>query len=86
MLSYSLLLLQALYVQYVILVEIMNNISLRFPAWILEYLLCTSCTYVSCVCVCVCVFSSALLLHSGEVYMFGHNKHGQLGQGNSKDW
>ena len=29
---------------------------------------------------------TALLLHSGDVYMFGHNKHGQLGQGNSKDW
>ena len=34
---------------------------------------------------CVCV-STAILLHSGDVYVFGHNKHGQLGQGNSKDW
>ena len=34
-------------------------------------------------CVCMC---AAILLHSGEVYVFGHNKHGQLGQGNTKDW
>ena len=36
-------------------------------------------------CLCVCVFA-AILLHSGEVYVFGHNNHGQLGQGNTKDW
>ena len=29
-------------------------------------------------CVCMC---AAILLHSGEVSVFGHNKHGQLGQG-----
>ena len=28
----------------------------------------------------------ALLLHTGEVYMFGNGNHGQLGQGNNKVW
>ena len=28
----------------------------------------------------------ALLLHTGEVYMFGNGNHGQLGQGNNKPW
>lgn len=28
--------------------------------------------------------STAVLLHSGEVYVFGNNNHGQLGQGNNK--
>ena len=44
---------------------------------------------VLCVRACVCVYMymcAAILLHSGEVYVFGHNKHGQLGQGNTKDW
>ena len=40
-------------------------------------------TNVLTVLCCVC---AAILLHSGEVYVFGHNKHGQLGQGNTKDW
>jgi len=29
-------------------------------------------------------FHTAVLLHSGEVYVFGNNNHGQLGQGNTK--
>lgn len=29
---------------------------------------------------------AAMLLHSGEVYMFGNGNHGQLGQGNNKPW
>ena len=33
-----------------------------------------------CVCACVCM-CAAILLHSGEVSVFGHNTHGQLGQG-----
>ena len=28
---------------------------------------------------------TVILLYSGEVYAFGHGKHGQLGQGNNKD-
>lgn len=40
----------------------------------------------SLIIVYTCVYSTAVLLHSGDVYVFGHNKHGQLGQGNSKDW
>ena len=30
----------------------------------------------SCVCVYTCICAcAAILLHSGEVYVFGHNKH-----------
>ena len=49
------------------------------------YMYKTTVLTVLCVRACVCV-CAAILLHSGEVYVFGHNKHGKLGQGNTKDW
>ena len=32
----------------------------------------------------VASLSPAVLLHSGDVYVFGNGNHGQLGQGNNK--
>ena len=32
------------------------------------------------------LFSPVVLLHSGEVFTFGNNNHGQLGQGHTKPW
>ena len=52
---------------------------------VLVYLFDTTVVTVLCVRAGVCM-CAALLLHSGEVYVFGHNKHGLLGQGNTKDW
>ena len=35
---------------------------------------------------CYVLSSIVVLLHSGEVFTFGNNNHGQLGQGHTKPW
>ena len=42
--------------------------------------------WISCTTADVFILSLVILLHSGEVFTFGNNNHGQLGQGHTKPW